>query len=64
MVTYLLPVARTLEEARAIASRMGRAPSQSFDRKGWFIRKNYDGFYVVPAGDCGYDSVGTFVESV
>ena len=68
MRTHLLPVADTLEEARDIAKK--RLEKRSLKIVGWDIRKDYDGYYVVPVEDdhdykgSGYDSCGAFVERV
>ncbi len=65
MTTYLLPVGKTLEEARTVARGRDKAPSPIQNASGtWTIRKDYDGYYVVPTDDRGYESCGAFVEIV
>jgi len=67
-MTYLTPVANSIEGAREVAD--GR---KNWARKlgpwnlqagggGWDIRKEGNDYFVVPAGDPGYQSVGAFVE--
>jgi hypothetical protein len=61
MTTYLLPVADTEQGAREIAADRVEYGQRRCD---WIIRKAEDGFYVVPAGDRGYECVGAFVALV
>lgn len=64
VTTYLFPVATTLEEAVKIRDARGRAPRYMATMTGeWDIRRGWDGYYVVPSGDSGYESVGSLVRT-
>lgn len=58
-VPFLTPVARTLEGARQVFAGGKYRPSRQ-----WVIRRGHDGYYVTPADDFGYTSVGALVEMV